>query len=77
MIYRDGVYEQLHKITALTLVIVGEQDEAAMPAKAERIQAAIAGSKLVVIPGAGHTPTIEEPAAVNATLQSFLDSLNE
>ena len=77
VIYRDSLVEQLHKITAPALVIVGDQDVAAAPAKAERIHTAIAGSKLVVIPGAGHTSTIEEPAAVNAALQSFLDSLNE
>jgi pimeloyl-ACP methyl ester carboxylesterase len=46
-----------------------------VPAKAERIAAAIPGAKLVVIPRAGHSSTIEEPAAVNAALASFLDEV--
>jgi pimeloyl-ACP methyl ester carboxylesterase len=77
VIYRQGVYDQLHKITAPTLVIVGDQDVATVPAKAERIHAAIAGSQLVKIPGAGHTSSIEEPEAVNAALQMFLNGLGE
>jgi pimeloyl-ACP methyl ester carboxylesterase len=56
-------------------VIVGDEDTATVPAKAERIAAAIPGAKLVVIPRAGHSSTIEEPAAVNAALASFLDEV--
>jgi pimeloyl-ACP methyl ester carboxylesterase len=43
-----------------------------VPAKAERIRAQIPGSRLVVIPGAGHTSTVEEPEAVNQALLEFL-----
>ena len=73
VITREGVYDQLDKITAPTLIIVGDQDVATVPAKAERMRARICGSKLVVIPGAGHTSTVEEPAAVNATIEEFLE----
>lgn len=74
VIERDGVYEQLGRIRTPTLIIVGDQDKATVPAKSERMHAAIAGSKLVVIPGAGHSSSIEEPAAVTAAIEAFLRS---
>ena len=74
---RAGVYDQLDKITIATLIIVGDQDAVYEPANAERMHARIRGSKLVVIPGAGHTSTVEEPAAVNAALAEFLGSLEQ
>lgn len=74
VMYRTGVYDQLNKITIPTLIIVGDQDVGTVPAKAERIRARIHGSKLVIVSGAGHTPTVEEPEAVNATLEEFLSA---
>jgi pimeloyl-ACP methyl ester carboxylesterase len=76
IIYRRGVYEELARVKAPTLVAVGDEDVATVPAKAERIHKAIAGSRLVKLPRAGHTSTVEEPEAVNATLLSFLDELS-
>jgi len=72
VINRAGVHDQLDKITTPTLIIVGDQDVATVPAKAERMHARIPGSKLVVVPGAGHSSSIEEPAAINAALEEFL-----
>ena len=72
VIEREGVYDQLDQITTPTLIIVGDQDVATPPAKSERMQARITGSNLVVIPGAGHTSSVEEPEAVNAALKEFL-----
>ncbi|MFV8816798.1 alpha/beta fold hydrolase [Haliea sp. E17] len=71
VIDRDGVYSQLGSITLRTLVMVGDEDVATVPAKAERIHAAIAGSTLAVIPGAGHSASIEQPALVTAALENF------
>ena len=34
---------------------------------------AIAGSELVVVPGAGHMTNLEQPAAFNEALARFLD----
>lgn len=72
VIDRAGVDDQLDRITTPTLIVVGDQDVATVPAKAQRMHARIRGSRLVVIPGAGHTSTVEEPGAVNAALQEFL-----
>ena len=75
VIDRQGVYDEIDKITTPTLILVGEEDVATIPAKAERIHARIAGSRLVRIPKSGHSSTIEEPEAVNTAIKAFLSSL--
>ncbi|MEJ2515852.1 MAG: alpha/beta fold hydrolase [Gammaproteobacteria bacterium] len=72
VIDRQGVYESLGAISVPTLVIVGDEDIATTPAKAQRIHEAVPGSRLVTIPGAGHTATVEEPAAVTRAIADFL-----
>jgi len=69
---RAGVEHELANIRCPTLVVVGDEDVATVPARAERIREGIAGARLVVIPQAGHSSTIEEPAAVNDAIESFL-----
>lgn len=76
VIDRKPVYDELGGIACPTLVMVGDQDVATVPAKAERIHAAIPGSRLMVIPGAGHTSSVEEPEFVNAALTEFLSSVS-
>lgn len=75
VIFREGIMAELDRIEMPTLVLVGEQDVATVPAEAERIHAGIRGSKLVVIPGAGHSSVIEESEAVNREVDSFLSQL--
>jgi pimeloyl-ACP methyl ester carboxylesterase len=72
VITRQGVHDDLEQISLPALVLVGEEDVATVPAKAERMHAAIGGSQLVRIPRAGHTSSVEEPAAVNAAFDAFL-----
>jgi pimeloyl-ACP methyl ester carboxylesterase len=63
------------KITAKTLLIAGEKDPLAPPKTMERMRDQIAGSRLVVLPGAGHLAHVEYPAAFAAALSPFLRSL--
>lgn len=77
VIDRNGVYDEIKEIKIPTLVVVGDQDVATVPAKAKRIHDQITGSKLVVIPGAGHTSAIEEPEAINKVIIDFLDGQNK
>lgn len=72
VISRKGVQEELKRIHCPVLVMVGDQDVATVPAKARFIQQHIEGAELVIIPGAGHSSSIEEPDFVNSTLQRFL-----
>jgi 3-oxoadipate enol-lactonase len=76
VIYRRAVYEELSRVKTPTLVLVGGEDTATVPAKAERIHEAIAGSKLVKMPRGGHTSTVEEPETLNAALVTFLDEVS-
>ena len=75
VIERAGVYDALGGVEVPTLVIVGEEDVATPPSQAERIHTAVAGSRLVRIPGAGHTSTVEAPDAVNRAIAGFLQDL--
>lgn len=75
VIERQGVYGELGRISLPTLVMVGDEDVATVPAKAERIHQAIAGSRLVRIPRAGHSSTVEEPEAVTRAIREFLAGL--
>ena len=75
VIDRNGVYEQLDKITTPTLIMVGDEDIATVPEKSERMHAKIQGSQLVTIPNAGHSSTIEEPDFVSDAIVQFLNDL--
>lgn len=75
VIDRAGIHAELSRISAPTLVVVGEEDVATTPAKAEKIVAAIRGAKLARIPHAGHSSTVEQPAAVNEAIEAFLTTL--
>jgi len=72
---RAGIHDELARITAPTLVAVGDEDVATPRPKAERIAGAIVGARLVTIPRAGHSSPVEEPAAVTAAIESFLQAL--
>jgi 3-oxoadipate enol-lactonase len=75
VIDRAGIApSELAKIEAPTLIIVGDEDVATTPAKAQRMAAAIRGAQLVTIPRAGHSSTLEEPVAVTAAIEAFLRS---
>jgi 3-oxoadipate enol-lactonase len=77
VIGRKGVYEDLGKIRVPTLIIVGDEDTATRPEKAHRMHQAISGSRLVVIPGAGHTATLEQPEAVTGAVVEFLEGVGD
>src|SRR5262249_32939715 len=62
-------------INVPTLVIVGEHDATVPLDRAEGLARAIPGARLVVVPNAGHMSNLENPAAFNAALASFLATL--
>jgi pimeloyl-ACP methyl ester carboxylesterase len=67
--------DTLSHIQVPTLLVVGEEDELTPPAEAESMAAAIAGSRLEVIPRAGHLSNLENPAAYEDVLTRFLAPL--
>jgi 3-oxoadipate enol-lactonase/4-carboxymuconolactone decarboxylase len=54
------------------VIVVGDQDLATPVAAAQALNAAIAGSALVIIENAAHIPTVEKPAEVTAALTALL-----
>jgi 3-oxoadipate enol-lactonase len=71
---RSAVTPELPRISAPTLVVVGDEDVATPLDKAEAVADAIPGAQLVVVDGAGHSSTIEAPEAVSRLLRTFLDA---
>jgi pimeloyl-ACP methyl ester carboxylesterase len=62
----------LDRIRAQTLILVGRHDFITPVPVAERIQAGIKGSTLVVLEGSGHMGWIEEPARFAELVTRFL-----
>ena len=63
---------KLAKITAETLLIWGENDEDTPLADGRAMEAAIPGSGLVVLPGAGHYSFLDQPYTFAKVIESFL-----
>jgi pimeloyl-ACP methyl ester carboxylesterase len=73
MMDRSDSTATLETITVPTLVLVGDEDTLTPVSDALAMSAAIPGSRLVTIPGAGHLAPLEQPAVVNAAIAEFLD----
>lgn len=63
-------------ITQPTLILWGSEDRLIPPADGERFAADIAGSELYLLPGLGHVPHEEDPAATLAALRPFLQRID-
>jgi pimeloyl-ACP methyl ester carboxylesterase len=64
--------EVLPTITVPVLLIYGQSDQRAPASVAAQLQAAIPGSRLVVLPSAGHAVHLEAPEEFNAATREFL-----
>jgi pimeloyl-ACP methyl ester carboxylesterase len=65
----------LATIDVPTLIVVGEDDVLTPVIEAQTMHESIAGSRLVVVPGAGHLSPVEQPRPFAEALHKFLDSL--
>lgn len=66
---------QSRSIAAPTLVIAGLEDGSTPPELVRGLARLIPGARLAEIPGAGHLPMADAPAAVAAAVNPFLASL--
>jgi non-heme chloroperoxidase len=72
----EGDYSgELAKIRAPTLIVWGDRDVRYPRSEQETIAAAIADSRLVVYPGAGHLLHVEEPDRIASDLVTFIAEL--
>lgn len=67
----------LSDIRVPVLIIHGEADQIISVAEAEAMRDAIGGAELVVLPGAGHLPNLEQADAFNESVWDFLQRLQK
>jgi pimeloyl-ACP methyl ester carboxylesterase len=63
---------QVRGIKAPTLLVWGANDKLSPPVNADKLNAAIAGSRKVLVDKAGHYPFIEHPDQFNQAVREFL-----
>jgi pimeloyl-ACP methyl ester carboxylesterase len=69
----EDVRDVLPRVDVPTLLVYGDRDVRAPLTVAETLHAAISGSRLVVLPDAGHVCNIEAPHEFNDAVRDFLD----
>ncbi len=72
----EGLWEDVRQIRCPTLIVRGGESDILAPEAAERMQAAIPNSRIVVVPGAGHSVMGDNPEGFAAAVQDFLRTLN-
>lgn len=65
--------QELAAIHCPTLIITGEDDTPQPPGNAEKLKAVIRNSRLVRIPGCGHSSSLEAPQEVIAAMQQLIE----
>ena len=75
MAVRRDQTDLLSEIDVPTLILVGREDAITPPQDSETMRAAVAGSRMHVIEGAGHVSNVERPAEFNHALVEFLGGL--
>ncbi len=69
---RATLWEDVKRITCPTLIVRGGESDVLTPEAAERLHKAIPGSKLVVVPKAGHTVNGDNPEGFLKAVREFL-----
>jgi len=69
------VLDRVHEIRLPTLIIAGEDDAWTPPKFQDYLVQRIAGSRLVMLPEAGHYPFVEQAERFNQELDRFLSEL--
>ena len=75
MLGRPDSTPTLASLTVPTLIVVGDEDVITPAKEARAMHAAIPGSRIELLSSAGHLSSVECPAAFNAVLGEFLDSV--
>ena len=72
MAQREDLTQMLSEITVPTLIVVGNEDQITPVADSEKMNQAIAGSRLVVLEKASHVSNVEQSEQFNKELERFL-----
>jgi 3-oxoadipate enol-lactonase len=66
----------LASLTGLpTLILVGADDRLTPPARASAMASALPDARMIVVAGAAHLPTLEQPTVVTDAVRAFLEGL--
>jgi pimeloyl-ACP methyl ester carboxylesterase len=74
---RPDSLDLLREAKVPALVVVGEEDPITPVAAASALAEAMTGATLVVLPGAGHLPPLEDPAGVAEAILSWYPATHE
>lgn len=72
---RDDISQRISAITVPTLVVHGTLDNAIALDRAQAMNDAMPGARMVTIEGGGHASNLTHPEPVNAALKEFLRQL--
>lgn len=72
---RPDIRDELPGVVAPTLIVTGEYDAALSPSLSREMQFLIPDARLVVLPGVGHSSTLEDPDGVTEALDVFLSAV--
>jgi pimeloyl-ACP methyl ester carboxylesterase len=67
-----GLHKRLHRISAPTLIVWGEEDTLIPAVYAEEFRTRIADSRVEIIPKSGHIPQVEQMEATYSVVSPFL-----
>ena len=70
--HRPDQCKTLRSVTIPSLILCGKEDRLCPVARHELMHDLIPGSRLAVIPDAGHLPTLEQPERTNGFLEEWL-----
>lgn len=63
---------QVAAITVPVAIVVGEHDEAILPAHSQKMASLIPGSELVILPAVSHFAMLQDPAGYTAAVRAFI-----
>lgn len=68
-----GLKKRIHRITAPSLIVWGENDRLIPPAYAEEFRKSITQSEVMMLPACGHEPPLEQCEALLTRVRGFFD----
>jgi len=74
VVSRRPILDELARVRTPTLVLHGDEDRAIAMPRAMAMARAIEGARVVIIPRAGHTSSVEAPEAVTRELGAFFEA---
>ncbi len=73
---RFDLMNEIEKIALPTLILCGEDDQLTPPKYSQFLQSRIRGSKMEILPGAGHMVMMEVPEAFNERIRGFIKDIS-